>query len=644
MSTSNTRQGGTRMTVRLRLVTTLLVSATSFTLIAQTPAPVPQVASPAAQVQTGGRGDATQAPGAPAGAPVPGRGGRGGLGGPGRDDPANAGVDYSPKPPIKPLRPEEELKHFQLQTGYRVELVLAEPHIAEPGAVTFDGNGRMYVTELRSYMNDADGTDTLTPTGRISRHEDVDNDGVYERHTVFVDKLTFPRFAMPIGADAILTKSSNDPDVWKYTDTNGDGVADKRELFATDFGRGGNVEHQESHLTWAMDNWLYSTYNAVRLRWTPHGVLREPHRIARWRLGSDAGQRRQDLDSRRRERAARLLSAAARVRQLRHPRHDGSGPQDHVGCAGSDRGHAAWHALGPHARRIAAHVDGRCRRRHLPRPPSAAGSGRRLFLRGSRRAHRPTDQTGSARRHHVSHQLLPELRVHPAHGSALPFSRSGDSSGRHDVPRRHVPRHHPGVPMDSARHLPARKDRAVSARQGHRPRKDLAAQVRRDGARSNATAHAQRNAGATCPAPGASERVVARHRTTTSRTQARQIGRPGAPTDRPLVTESRRTFPRAVDDRGIGRPRSSARPTGDERSAAADAHPSDSRQRNALQRRRSDILERLSPADQGFERGRRHPGHAHLQRPQARRHHKGRRRGARGQSRRAASRSSVNKC
>ena len=93
--------------------------------------------------------------------PVPGRGGRGGLGGPGRDDPANAGVDYSPKPPVKLLPPAEELKHFQLQTGYRVELVLAEPDIAEPAAITFDGNGRMYVTELRSYMNDADGTDTL---------------------------------------------------------------------------------------------------------------------------------------------------------------------------------------------------------------------------------------------------------------------------------------------------------------------------------------------------------------------------------------------------------------------------------------------------------------------------------------------------
>jgi len=262
-----------------RILAGVVVLTTGLTLVAQTPAAPPGTqgsGAPAVQSQDAGRG-APQAPGVPPTGTQPGgRGGRGGLGGPGRDDPANAGVDYSPKPPVKVLPPADELKHFQLQTGYRVELVLAEPDIAEPAAITFDGNGRMYVTEIRSYMNDADGTDTLTPTGRISRHEDVDNDGVYERHTVFVDKLTFPRFAMPLGADAILTKNSNDPDVWKYTDTNGDGVADKRELFATDFGRGGNVEHQESHLTWAMDNWLYSTYNAVRLRWTPHGVLREP--------------------------------------------------------------------------------------------------------------------------------------------------------------------------------------------------------------------------------------------------------------------------------------------------------------------------------------------------------------------------------
>jgi hypothetical protein len=309
-----------------------------------------------------------------AGAQPGGSGGRGGLGGPGRDDPANAGVDYSPKPPVKVLPPADELKHFQLQTGYRVELVLAGPDIAEPAAITFDGNGRMYVTEIRSYMNDADGTDTLTPTGRISRHEDVDNDGVYERHTVFVDKLTFPRFAMPLGADAILTKNSNDPDVWKYTDTNGDGVADKRELFATDFGRGGNVEHQERHLTWAMDNWLH-THNAVRLRWTPHGVLREPW--IRRRLGGP-GQRRQDLIQGG-ERAARYYQLPLAYGNFAIPGMTGSGS----GPRGARR--SASPTCSPACPRCACRTV-RCT--HRPPGPAAtfsvataAGSRRRLLLR-----------------------------------------------------------------------------------------------------------------------------------------------------------------------------------------------------------------------------------------------------------------------
>ena len=104
----------------------------------------------------------------------------------------------------------------------------------------------------------------------------MNNDGVYEKHAVFVDKLVFPRFVTPFGANAMLTMETNADDVWRYTDTNNDGVADKKELFTTGFGRSGNVEHQQSFLFWAMDNWLYSTVNAFRVRWTPTGVMREP--------------------------------------------------------------------------------------------------------------------------------------------------------------------------------------------------------------------------------------------------------------------------------------------------------------------------------------------------------------------------------
>ena len=203
-------------------------------------------------------------------------GGRGPGAAPAADDPANAFADLSPKPPVVAATPEEEARRFWLPPGYRLTPILADPVIEDPAEIRFDGNGRMYVVELRGYYETPEGIDLIPPIGRISRHEDRDNDGVYETHTVFVDKLVFPRFAMPFGADAILTMETNTDDVWKYTDTNGDGVADKKELFTTNFGRAGTMESQQSSLFWAMDNWLYSTVNAFRVRWTPGGVLREP--------------------------------------------------------------------------------------------------------------------------------------------------------------------------------------------------------------------------------------------------------------------------------------------------------------------------------------------------------------------------------
>ncbi len=53
---------------------------------------------------------------------------------------------------------------------------------------------------------------------------------------------------LPFGANSVLTMESNADEVWKYTDTNNDGVAEKKELFAGNFGRSGNVEHQQAFL------------------------------------------------------------------------------------------------------------------------------------------------------------------------------------------------------------------------------------------------------------------------------------------------------------------------------------------------------------------------------------------------------------
>ncbi len=202
-------------------------------------------------------------------------GGQGPGAAPDAGNPANADADLSPKPPVLPLSPAEQVTRFWLPAGYRLEPVLADPIIDSPAQITFDGNGRMFVVELRGYEQTLDGTDAIAPVGRISTHEDRNNDGTFEHHTVFVDKLLFPRFAMPFGANAVLTMETNADEVWKYTDTNGDGVADKKELFTTNFGRGGHLESQQAGLFWALDNWMYSTVNAFRIRWTPTGILRE---------------------------------------------------------------------------------------------------------------------------------------------------------------------------------------------------------------------------------------------------------------------------------------------------------------------------------------------------------------------------------
>jgi hypothetical protein len=54
-----------------------------------------------------------------------------------------------------------------------MELVLSEPNVINPAAMAFDGNGRLYVAENRSYMLDADAGRQHEPTSRIIMHESL---------------------------------------------------------------------------------------------------------------------------------------------------------------------------------------------------------------------------------------------------------------------------------------------------------------------------------------------------------------------------------------------------------------------------------------------------------------------------------------
>ncbi|MDP7657382.1 MAG: hypothetical protein QF706_14995, partial [Roseibacillus sp.] len=70
----------------------------------------------------------------------------------GLTEPADRVVEKSPV--LKPLSPVESMEHIRLPPGFRLELVASEPQVREPVALAWDGNGRMFVAEMRSYMQD----------------------------------------------------------------------------------------------------------------------------------------------------------------------------------------------------------------------------------------------------------------------------------------------------------------------------------------------------------------------------------------------------------------------------------------------------------------------------------------------------------
>jgi len=191
-------------------------------------------------------------------------------------------------PPV--LSPEDELKTFQLPPGYHMELVMSEPTIKEPVWASFDGNGRMYVVEMRSYMQDVDGNNEFSPISCISRHESSKEDGVYDKHTVFADHLILPRTVLPLDKGSALVGVTNTNDLTLYKDSKDQGVSDSSELYYRGGPYTGNLEHQPSGLIWSLDNWIYTTYNSYRLRWRPSAtMLREPtaNNGGQWGLTQD---------------------------------------------------------------------------------------------------------------------------------------------------------------------------------------------------------------------------------------------------------------------------------------------------------------------------------------------------------------------
>lgn len=161
-------------------------------------------------------------------------------------------ADEPAEPPV--LAPAAAVKSFAMAPGYAVELVAAEPLVQDPILIEHDGDGRLWVMELPGWAHNLAMENSLEPVNRLVVLDDTNGDGIYDKRTVFADRLVLPRaFKVLIGGCVLIGEP---PTLWKACDTDGDSRADSKVKLADGFARLGVLEHGANGLYWGMDNLL----------------------------------------------------------------------------------------------------------------------------------------------------------------------------------------------------------------------------------------------------------------------------------------------------------------------------------------------------------------------------------------------------
>lgn len=129
------------------------------------------------------------------------------------------------------------LPKHDLPEGYTLSVAAAAPLVTHPIMGCLDDRGRLFVGDAVGVNWNKAQLDA-NPPNRVLMLEDTDKDGSFDKSTVFADKMTFPQGACWLNGSLYV---GSPPSLWKLTDTNDDGVADKREEIVTGFDYTGNA-------------------------------------------------------------------------------------------------------------------------------------------------------------------------------------------------------------------------------------------------------------------------------------------------------------------------------------------------------------------------------------------------------------------
>lgn len=169
-----------------------------------------------------------------------------------------------------PTQPSKAAEKLEVHPEFNISLVAAEPLINKPMNIDWDEKGRLWVVETPEYPNgrrelnveawkdSGSWTKKLDrdPIDRISWLEDTNGDGVMDKKHVFADKLELCT-SFCFYKNGVIACAA--PDIWNLQDTDGDGVADKREKLYTGLGTG-DTHAVINNLRWGLDGWVYATH------------------------------------------------------------------------------------------------------------------------------------------------------------------------------------------------------------------------------------------------------------------------------------------------------------------------------------------------------------------------------------------------
>ena len=121
--------------------------------------------------------------------------------------------------------------------GFTIEVAAASPLVKHPMLAGFDHRGRLFIA-ASSGQNIRSGDLVKDPPNLVRMIADTDGDGVFDRSTIFADKMTLPMGAL-WHRGALYVASP--PNIWRLRDLDDDGVADERTILVDTFGFSGNA-------------------------------------------------------------------------------------------------------------------------------------------------------------------------------------------------------------------------------------------------------------------------------------------------------------------------------------------------------------------------------------------------------------------